>query len=379
MEMKNVVIHLHLEYASHRRRLQGIFNQLGASSNWSFRIVGDESELIRLIRDDMPPDGIISCPIDAPESLRIIARSAIPFVGIGINSVLRIRRKTNVAFVQNDNEQIGREAAEYFLSRGLFRSYAYVSTPTNEDWCLVRGVEFERRLAQAGHVCRRVVSSQNENALACFLSDLSKPAAVFTACDDLAADVIRVARARKIKVPAELAVLGVDNDELLCEHTTPTLSSVNPDTESTGAAATTALKQLIGHRHTQPITVKCPICGIVERGSTTYIAPETALIMRARAFIRQDSTLTLTPDDIARHLHVSRRLLDLRFHQREKTSVAEILATKRLERAKFLLQRTNRPVKTIFAQAGFRSNAYATRLFKKATGMTPLAWRRTKN
>lgn len=373
--MKNVVIYLRLEHASHRRRLLGIFRSLEQSTDWSLRIVSSEADLMRLMRDDPPPDGIIAYSVEAPESVRAVVESDIPFVGIGINSALRTRRRANVAFVKNDNEQIGREAAEYFLSRGLFRSYAYVATAADEDWCHVRGATFAARLAQAGHRCRRFVPQPDEKAFGLFLSALPKPAAVFTAWDGLAADVIRLARIQRIKVPDELSVLGVDNDELICEHTAPLLSSVNPDLEGAGDAAATALKRLIGRRRARPILVSCPILGIIERGSTAFVSPATALIERAYALIEQDAANRLTPNEIAHRLKVSRRLLDLRFRERERTTVADILAERRLAFAQCMLTKTKRPVKAVFEQAGFRSVAYATRLFKAKTGLTPRAWR----
>lgn len=375
--MKDIVLLLHLEHASHRRRLIGIFNAIDPASDWNVRIVSREDDLRKRLLDPEKPDGIIACSIESPETINAIVESDIPFVGMGIHSSLRKRRSVSAAYIQNDNEQIGQQAADYLCSCGLFRSYVYIGTANSEDWSQIRGNAFARRLAQNGHVCTTVPLNPDEKKLAKFLQTLPKPATLLAAWDGCASDIIRIARAARIRIPRDLSIIGVDNDELLCEHTSPTLTSINTDTEGVGHAAAKALERLMRskRRRTLPILVKCPTLGIVERDSTTFVPPEVALITRARALVNQDTNYTLTPNDIAQKLKVSRRLLDLRFKQRENTTLSEILMTRRVERAKFLLTHSKYPAKTVFQQAGFSCIPHATRLFKKETGMTPLAWR----
>ena len=128
--VKTIAIHLRLETASHRKRMMGIFRYVGASNTWDIRIIPNEDILCRQLLTENPderPDGIISGIPYSRQALGAISASGIPFVGIGMTESELTARSDKCGFVLNDNEGIGRAAAEYFLSLGDFRSYAFVS------------------------------------------------------------------------------------------------------------------------------------------------------------------------------------------------------------------------------------------------------------
>jgi transcriptional regulator GlxA family with amidase domain len=120
-----------------------------------------------------------------------------------------------------------------------------------------------------------------------------------------------------------------------------------------------------------------PAIGIIERGSTRPPAPAAHLTNRALSFIAAEASNGIDVQDVAKHLKISRRLLDMRFKKYSQTTVAETIALRRLETAKHLLEKTTMPVKAAFKAAGFSDTTYPYRLFKKKTGISPSKWRRT--
>ena len=382
--MKTIAIHLRLATASHRKRLMGIFRFLGADNTWDIRIIPTEEALCKLLkakRSDDRPDGIIS-GIPYSERTRLaIAQSDVPFVGIGMDEHELPEHTGLRRFVLNDNEGIGTAAANYFLSLGKFRSFAFIPDAHGRKWSDIRGKAFSAAIKAHGQVCQVYKAiAQNTTTLSRFIEQLPKPAAVFAAWDGQGADVIHAAHASQLRVPEDISVLGVDNDELICDHTVPTLSSIQTDAEGMGETAARMLVESIGHDANLPTqTVSCRILGIAERSSTQTPSPVTDLLQRALTFIESEAVNGITPDDVARHLKISRRLLDLRFNQYASSSVAEYITRRKLEEVKRLLVSSQLQVKEIFKRSGFGNITYATSLFRKTEGMTPEDWRRQQH
>ena len=379
--MKTIAIHLRLETASHRKRMMGIFRYVGASNIWDIRIIPNEDILCRQLLTENPderPDGIISGIPYSQQALSAINSSGIPFVGIGMANSELTARANKCGFVLNDNEGIGRLAAKHFLSLGDFRSYAFIPDTRGRNWSMLRGESFAAALKSAGRNCTIYMSAEQDMAtLAEFLAKLPKPAAIFAAWDGRGADVIHAARKTNLQIPEDISVLGVDDDDLICEHTIPTLTSIKTDAEGMGENAARMLDDLInGKGQGSPRTVKCPIIGITERSSTHPISPATNLINRAITFIDAEATNGITPDDVARHLKISRRLLDLRFRQYESKSVAKSITDRKLKNVKQLLTKSDIKIRHVFRRSGFGNIAYATKLFKETFGVTPEKWRK---
>lgn len=378
--MKTIAIQLRLATASHRKRMMGIFRQIGASDNCDVRIIPDERSLCDLIesadQEDLP-DGIISGLPYSEQTKLAISNSRIPFVGIGMSEKEFSAPIANAGFVLNDNIGIGRTAAEYFLSLGTYRSYAFIPDTKCRNWSVDRGRGFADALARANKDCFVFEPKGNDTtALSEFLLRLHKPTAILAAWDGRAADVIRVAHISGFKIPEDIAILGVDNDELICEHVSPPLSSVKTDAEGMGEAAAKILFDLIYRRvRNGPRNITCPVLGVTERSSAGAPTSATTIIQRAMAFIDSEVSNHITPDDVARYLKISRRLLDLRFQQLESKSITEIINDRKLENAKNLLTSTAIPVKNIFKQSGFGDISYATKYFKKKLGSSPEKWR----
>ena len=381
--MKTIAIHLRLETASHRKRMMGIFRYIGASNTWDIRIIPNENILCRQLLTENPderPDGIISGIPYSKKTLNAISASGIPFVGIGMTESELTTRTNRCGFVLNDNEGIGRAAAEYFMTLGNFQSYAFIPDTRGRNWSQLRGESFKSALKLTGRTCEIFQSSeQNIATLSGFLKKLPKPSAVFAAWDGRGADVIHATHKAKLKVAEDISVLGVDDDDLICEHTVPTLTSIRTDAEGMGENAAKMLNDLINRKESGLAhRIQCPILGITERSSTHPTTPASNLIKRAVNFIESEAMNGITPDDVARFLGISRRLLDLRFKQYESKSVAENITDRKLKSVKHLLASSKLQIKDIFRRSGFGNIAYATNLFRKTVGMTPENWRKVQ-
>jgi phosphinothricin acetyltransferase len=157
----------------------------------------------------------------------------------------------------------------------------------------------------------------------------------------------------------------------------PALTSIRTDAEGMGENAARMLNDLINRKESGLVhSIQCPILGITERSSTHPTTPASNLIKRAVNFIESEAINGITPDEVARFLGISRRLLDLRFKQYESKSVAENITDRKLKSVKHLLANSKLQIKDIFRRSGFGNIAYATNLFRKTVGMTPENWRK---
>ena len=321
------------------------------------------------------PDGIITGVSYSKEVRARLSASTIPIVMIGSGA---LDRKTKCAIIHNDNRGAGEAAADYFLALGGFRAFAYLADPKERQWSVLRGAGFRHRLRKRGQNCT-VLKSDDPKLIAKLLKGLQKPAAVLAAWDQLGAIALEAANKRGIKVPKDVAILGVDNDEGLCDHTRPSLSSIQTDAEAMGMKAAEAMDKLLSDRRRKRetmLTDTCPIVGIVERESTKPPAISSFVIRKALDIIERDATSGIGVEEVAKRMGVSRSLIDMRFRQYGEMSVGELLSAKKLKEVKRLLAESKRPIKDIFADCGFKCAAYAHRLFKRATGMTASAWRK---
>ena len=170
--------------------------------------------------------------------------------------------------------------------------------------------------------------------------------------------------------------MGVDNDEMLCDFTSPQLTSIYPDHVKEGelAAATlqTMLKKGDSH-HTR--TFRSNAKSIVERESTRHISPVTHLAEEAMAFIRRNALKGISSADVAKHLRVSRRLCDLRFKECHGETVLEAILRLRFSELKRRLVSSNTPIGKITAACGFSCESHAKRMFRKRFGMSMREWR----
>lgn len=285
--------------------------------------------------------------------------------------------------VASDSAGAARLAAEHLLARG-FRHYGFVGRP-GRVWSDRRQQAFCQRIAEAGfqtHVYhgprakRDQLWEREHGILAKWLRTLPKPAALMACNDDRGREVLESCRTAEIRVPEDLAVIGVDNDELLAELADPPLSSVALNAEAGGYRAAALLNDLMsGHAVGSRRLVVEPLW-VVTRRSSDMVAIEDPEVAAALRFLQDRAGMPIRVQDVVRHLHISRRALEIRFHRAIGRTLHAELQRLRLERAKRLLLETDLPVPKVAESAGYANASYLAQVFRQALGMTPAQFRR---
>ena len=385
--IRRVAVVLRMSGTAGRDILTGIFYFTRSNANWRTRLFQMPDEFTPdAFRAEMAVglDGIIASEPGPDETARLVRASGIPVSFIGDPGPILSERKDRIAFTRNDDEMIGRMGANYLASLGQRRSYGFVPTVSDQYWSASRLKGFKAALAAKkanvdvfNSPGAAAGSREDLAALRDWLATLPKPAAVMASWDTRATQVLAICKDAQIKIPNQVAVLGVDNDELLDESSDPPISSILPNHEQLGYAAARVLNNLMSGRHAKtsaPFLVK-PV-KVVERESAVASAPAAHLLSRATAYIRKNAAKGIKVKDVAAFLGVSRRLADLRFQQFSGETINETITRHRLDAVKKFLATTNRPIKTISEECGYTDPSYLKVLFKRRFGCTMREWRR---
>lgn len=368
-----VVLNIAFEYA--RQELNGLLTTLEGDGLWHCRMIEprDYHSAAAIRRELLRPTDAIVTDISwsDPSVYEIIAAAGKPVVCIDPSAQAQDGKGPRTRFVMSDGVQIGRMAADTFLDAGVYRSFGFVGARKQYDWSERRGIAFAERLAERGLPCKRfeapAYNLMSRDELIRFLRTMTPPAAVFAANDERAAEIIDICARARLAVPARIAVLGVDNDELTCRHTSPQLSTIEPDFYGEGCAAAEMLLSAAG---VKPGVRVCPAKRVVLRGSTLSRSPHQAFVNRVLAYVNANACNRIGVDDIAAHFRVSRRLLDLRFQENGAGSVLSALMARRIEEAKRRLLSSRRPISQIVEDCGYESLGHFKSVFKRATGMS---------
>ena len=367
-----------------RNLLNGIATYARVAGPWTFyheeRSIGDS--LPAKIKD-WRPDGILA-RIEHPNLVRQLRSLRVPTVDL-----FHQRLPPWIPKVISDQQAIMRLAADHLLALGL-RNFAYCGWP---------GIRFsdERRrhlaeyLASHGYSLQvfapdsraragrlAVVEARSEHELPQmipWLRALPKPVGL-VACNDMRAyQVLSIRDEAGIRVPDEVAVIGVNNDRILCELSDLLLSSVDPDARRIGHKAAALLHRMIQGRGPVPKTTLIAPRGVVARQSTDVLAfadPEMVLVVR---YLRDHACEGLTVDALVRRMAVSRATLCRWFARHLGYSPGEEIARVKVERVKELLTTTTLRLEEVARRCGFDHAETMYRLFRRTTGNTPGEYR----
>ena len=285
--------------------------------------------------------------------------------------------------VANDQEETARSAARELLATG-YPNFAFIHVRKRTNWSRQRELGFTAALALNGRRCAvfgphagRGGGIGRIEALRRFLAAQPKPCAVFAANDQTAEDVLAAAKLESLAVPDDIAVVGVDNFEPICEHTSPPLTSIEPDFRHGGRLAALMLLGLVMSkgrwrgRHRQTFG---PF-RIVRRASTRVLAAPDRHVVSALDLIRQEACGGLSSARVAALFPCSRRMADIRFRSATGHSFLDEIHAVQLERAKQLLANRTLPLKAISDFCGFKHPNSLRKFFRRETGMTLSAWR----
>lgn len=358
-------------------------------------IYGHASKYLARWFRDWNPDGVISQIYD--DRLAGVYRATKkPVV-----EIFESRASSEFPRILPDDVATGELAARHFLERG-FRHFAFFGA-TRIRWSREREVGFRMEIERAfraraesagdpaivgsftfsshGTGERTVPAVANASqgrsraAMGAWLASLPRPLAVFAANDLWGSELIQAARERGLSVPSDVAILGVDNEELLCEISHPPLSSIRIGSEQIGRNAVAVLEQLLrGQAAPASIPRVAPV-EVVTRQSTDVLAVEDATVSEALKHIRLHAVEGLSVKQLLEAVPVNRRTLERRFTSVVGHTPLEEIQRLRIERAKVLLQ-TELTVYDVAARSGFATPEYLATSFLRATGLTPTAYRR---
>src|SRR5882724_4840647 len=378
---KKVALIVETSLAPGREILRGIASYLREEGPWS---IAHEP---RTLEQSVPRwlrgwrgDGII-----ARVQNQRVAR-AIAAVGVPTIDVLGVVTGLPFPIVHVDDEAIGRVGAEHLLDQG-YRRFAFLGI-RDENWSNRRALSFARRVGDAGFPCvTHFVSRQTARQeswedsgpeLAAWLIGLSKPTGLMIASDQLGPHTLEACRSNGIVVPDELGVVGVDNDEPLCEVSDPPLSSVWPNHRQVGYEAARLLDALMRDGATPEAPTLLPPKGVHARVSTDSLAVDDRNVAQSLRFIREHACEPIDVDDVVRAVPISRSVLQRLFRDLLGRSMHDEIIRARLSRARELLQETDLPLIEIAERAGFRHQEYMGAVFRQRLGITPGTLRRRR-
>jgi len=360
-----------------RKIISGVGAYVKEVGNWSLYVETDPLEKLPDLRR-WQAHGIIA-DFDDRKVAAVVRGLGIPVVGVG-GGYGWYDPATGIPYFASDNEQIARLAAEHLLDRGFRRLayYGYPRTRTN-GWSEDRARAFKQRAAEAGIECS-IYTGRRETArkwrdlqqgLTAWLRSLRTPVGLMGCNDAGARHVLEACRTIGARVPEDVALIGVDNDETICDLTSPPLSSVEQGARRMGYEAAALLDRLISRRKPSQLRFVIEPEGVVVRRSTDTLAIEDPDVALAVRFIRDRACEGITVYDVVRQVAVSRSTLENRFKTVMGRTIHAEIERVRIERAKELIAQTVLPLKQVAAQAGFKYVQYLTKLFRLRLGQTP--------
>ena len=295
----------------------------------------------------------------------------------------------NASSVGIDDSAVGRIAADFFLRR-RYESFGFVGTNLKHTarHSQERARSFTTAIGRTMFGCSCFELDELSNTkwsdelerLGKWIISLPKPCAILVHADSYARLVTDACKFAKVRIPEQVALLGVDNEIDIADNLRPRLSSILPDFETAGALSIETLERLMAakRRRLKPLRVTYGVRILVERESTQDIRGAGRLVDAARGIIRKRAHEGIRVADIARDLHVSPRLLELHFNRVLGRSVREELIGFRLEDVKKRLSTTTEPIESIAFQCGWRSSTALKLIFRKRFGMTMRDYRKSR-
>lgn len=381
MRKKQVLLVIESSRAYGRGLIQGITRYVQETNNWVVHF--EEQGILTTV----PPwlkewkgDGIICRTGVSPLGgfLRTLGCPIVELLGDGVRYVSE---------VQSDATEVAACAVDHYTSLG-FRNFAYYSYG-NAWWGSLRGEFFKNLLKERGYDChmllsrreRRYVSfpvwsNEYESSLIEWLEALPKPVAIWTAADTVAQRVHNACVKIGLLIPDQVALLGTDNDQYLCNVLTPSLSSIEPNSIRVGYEAAKLLDlKMRKKEHLPTLPIKIPPLGVVTRQSSDIIAVEDREMVRIARMIRQEALNGLQVNDLVRESDLSKRSLERRFKKCFGRTIDYEIVQIRINYAKKLLTDTLLPISVVGEQSGFDGN-YFIKAFRRIVGISPREYRR---
>jgi LacI family transcriptional regulator len=321
------------------------------------------------------PDGIITREMDHVEDLIQIG---VPVIGSDSP-----QNPPNIPIMTSDYGRTGELAAEYFLKKG-YKDFAFCGY-SDVAWSTKRLEGFQQTLRSKGFevkVYMKSITSLKQlwtgeiERLAKWLKTLPKSTGVMTCSDERSLHVLEACKSSSILVPEEIAILGVDNDELLCDLASPSLSSIAFDTESIGYETAQILDKMMNGKKVSNVNIVARPIRVIDRRSTDICAIQDPQLVSALAYIREHKFKLLRVSDVVGSTNISRRNLELKFKKWLNRSILDELKMNHVDLMAELLIETNYSISKIASMLGHPNTDNICRYFKSQKKISPDQYRR---
>ena len=380
--MKTIIYLYEGSFRAVRHRLSGIYTHAWRAG-WNLRPVEGSSirgGLDRVFRYWNANGCIAEGGILRYHSLAELKGQRVPVVWCDVDEHLL---KEPYHGVRHDSSATAEVAVRELLARDS-ASYGFVGEPTMCDWSKQREDTFVRMMSEAGRrysvfetpADGAATAKDYYSALGSWLCTLEKPAGVFAANDETGELVLGAARMYGVEVPKDVAVIGVDDDELVCENMRPTLASIVPEFARSGEMAAELLDRLLANPRLKPQVLSFGYGKLVPRASIRRYEYADHAAFKAIEFIRLGIGDGIGVDDVARYMKTGRRSAEKRFRKFTGHSIKDELDAARFRRACDLAARPNATLKEIHLACGYSSPRALRELFRRHAGCSISEWRK---
>jgi LacI family transcriptional regulator len=358
------------------RQLQfGITKYSFFNGPWTFyREPGGRDRTLPRLKD-WGANGIIAHVKDAAGARKIVSA--------GIPTIVKGFQIEGCPLIATDNQAIGVMAAEHLIDH-CFRRFAYCGY-TDLYWSIERGQAFSQRIQQEPfeffryeppRIKARQRWDQELDTMAKWLKSLPKPVGVMACVDDRSQHILHACKMAGLDVPTEVAIVGVDNDELVCRLANPQLSSIALGAERAGYEAAELLDRLMAGDKMDDAIILTQPTHVVTRQSTDVMAMDDQMVAKALQYIRRHATGPIQVADVIDAVPLSKRAMQKRFQAVLGRTILDEIRHVRVELCSKMLTETDLPIAQIALACGFPGIDHVSRSFRKIKHMSPLAYRK---
>jgi LacI family transcriptional regulator len=377
---RQVAVLIETETSWGGRVIRGIAHFAEKHAHWHLLIDPRDHEQRPAIPEGWRGDGIIA-RISSRMQVEQISEKRIPVVNVDDT----YEGLKGVGAVITGEAERARLALEHLVSRG-FSKFAYFAPPS-QRYSKNRGDAFKQAVAKLGYECfeylpgyragRKIGWEEQQRRVNRWLSSLPRPIAIFTVDAHHGRQLAEICHFASIRVPDEVAILAGDTDDLLCEVSTPPLSSISVACERLGYDAAAMLHRMMAGEPAPKEPLLIAPHGVVSRQSTDVLAIDDPTVVRALRYIHTHAHHGIVVEDILREVPISRRSLEIQFRSYLGRSPAEEIRRVRLDRGRQLLGRRELSITEIALACGFSNATRFGIAFRKCFGTTPRAFRKT--
>jgi LacI family transcriptional regulator len=379
-----VALLIETSHAYGRNLLVGIAQYVRAHGPWSIEF--EEGQSLEKVPDwfkQWKGDGIL-----ARVKQQAVA-AAISKLGLPIVDLYCDLPDLKMAKIRSDEICVGQMAAQHLLDRG-FRNFAFCGF-NGTHWSDLRQTGFCQTIKEAGYSCQKFNNSKpqprqmgleyeehgivHEQRIGDWIKELTKPVGLMACNDARARQVLNICRILEISIPDQIALISVDNDDLLIDLSDLPVSSVILNAKRVGFEAAKMLESLMAGKPMTQETILVEPVGIATRRSTDVLSVEDPNLAKAMLYLRDHACEGLSVDQVAAYAGVSRSVLQRKFRQTLNQTIHNAIVNVRIKRACELLSGTNLSLIDIAEKSGFKHCEYMGAVFKSYLKKTPFQFR----